>query len=121
MCYSSRALDKLRRASVKSHYPCPPWLRGYVPNREWGGLMDAQVSWGEFKSLEPEMAAFGEDRLRLPPAYLATVRKNGAPRVHLVTPIVAVSALFVFMQLTERVPQALDAGAPVLESTQPPS
>ncbi len=60
--------------------------------------MDAHVSWGEFKKLEPELAAFGEGRLRLRPAYLATVRKNGAPRVHPVTPIVAASALFLFME-----------------------
>lgn len=62
--------------------------------------MDAHASWGEFRKLEPELAAFGEGRLGLPPAYLATVRKNGAPRVHPVTPIVTASALFLFMEPT---------------------
>ena len=57
-------------------------------------------TWGEFKKQEPELAAFGESRLQLPPAYLATVRKIGAPRVHPVTPIVADSALFLFMEST---------------------
>lgn len=87
--------------------------------------MDAHVSWGEFKKLEPELAAFGEGRLRLPPAYLATVRKNGAPRVHPVTPIVAASALFLFMEptspkgrdLRERGWYALHNGVPDTEGS----
>ena len=56
--------------------------------------------------MEPELAAFGEGRLLLPPAYLATVRKDGAPRVHPVTPIVSASALFLFMEPTS--PKARD-------------
>src|SRR5918992_547093 len=75
-------------------------------NGEGLGMMDAHVSWGEFKELAPELAAFGDGRLRLPPAYLATVRRNGAPRVHPVTPIIDVEALFVFMEPTS--PKARD-------------
>jgi hypothetical protein len=87
--------------------------------------MNADVSWGEFKEVEPELAAFGEGRLRLPPAYLATVRKNGAPRVHPVTPIVTGSALFLFMEptspkgrdLRERGWYALHNGVPDTEGS----
>ena len=87
--------------------------------------MDAHVSWGEFKELAPELAAFGDGRLRLPPAYLATVRRNGAPRVHPVTPIIDVEALFVFMEptspkardLRERSSYALHNGVPDTEGS----
>ena len=58
------------------------------------------ITWGEFANAEPELAAFGAGRLGLPPAYLATVRHGGAPRVHPVTPIIAANALFLFMEPT---------------------
>lgn len=87
--------------------------------------MDEHVSWGEFKKLESELAAFGEARLLLPPAYLATVRKSGAPRVHPVTPIISASALFLFMEptspkggdLRERGWYALHNGVPDTEGS----
>ncbi len=58
------------------------------------------LSWGEFAKVEPELAAFGAGRLLIPPAYLATVRRNGAPRVHPVTPIITAEGLFLFMEPT---------------------
>ncbi len=58
------------------------------------------ITWGEFANAEPDLAAFGAGRLGLPPAYLATVRRGGAPRVHPVTPIIAADALFLFMEPT---------------------
>ena len=58
------------------------------------------ISWGEFARVEPELAAFGAGRLGVPPAYLATVRQSGAPRVHPVTPIVTAHGLFLFMEPT---------------------
>lgn len=60
----------------------------------------AAVSWGEFAEHEPELARFGADRLTASPAYLATVRESGAPRVHPVTPIFTDSGLFLFMEPT---------------------
>ena len=57
-------------------------------------------TWGEFATAAPELAAFGADRLLIPPAYLATVRRNGTPRVHPVTPVITADALFVFMEPT---------------------
>lgn len=58
------------------------------------------TTWGEFARAEPELASFGAARLQAGPAYLATVRRTGQPRVHPVTPIVAPDALFVFMEPT---------------------
>jgi hypothetical protein len=58
------------------------------------------ISWGEFSESEPELARFGAERLTASPAFLATVRRSGAPRVHPVTPIFADGGLFLFMEPT---------------------
>lgn len=58
------------------------------------------ISWGDFARREPELARFGADRLTAAPAYLATVRRSGAPRVHPVTPIFTTVGLFLFMEPT---------------------
>lgn len=83
------------------------------------------ITWEEFAREEPGLAAFGAIRLGIPPAYLATVRKSGAPRVHPVTPIVSADGLFVFMEptspkgrdLQERRWFALHNGVPDIEGT----
>ena len=64
------------------------------------------ASWAELAAENPGLAAFGAARLAAAPAYLATVRADSAPRVHPVTPIVAPSGLFVFMEPTS--PKAKD-------------
>jgi len=46
------------------------------------------------------MAEFGLKRLEYRVMYLATVRKNGYPRVHPFTPFVASGHLFAFMEPT---------------------
>ncbi len=86
---------------------------------------DMAVTWGEFAKAEPELAAFGAGRLETPPAYLATVRRNGAPRVHPVTPIITREGLFLFMEptspkgrdLREREWYALHNGVPDTEGS----
>ncbi|MCI0424647.1 MAG: pyridoxamine 5'-phosphate oxidase [Actinobacteria bacterium] len=60
----------------------------------------SQITWGEFATQEPELAAFGSARLTAAPAYLATVRLTGAPRVHPVTPIFTTAGLYLFMEPT---------------------
>jgi hypothetical protein len=73
-----------------------------APDRE-GGTLETHVelvSWGEFADSEPELAQFGETRLTAAPAYLATLRLSGAPRVHPVTPIFTATGLFLFMEPT---------------------
>lgn len=70
--------------------------------------MDGETSipWGEFAGREPELARFGAGRLTALPAYLATVRQSGAPRVHPVTPIFTPEGLYLFMEPTS--PKARD-------------
>lgn len=83
------------------------------------------IPWFAFASLQPELAAFGADRLQERPAYLATQRRNGTPRVHPVTPIFSDSGLFLFMEptspkgtdLRERGVYALHNGVPDNDGT----
>ena len=58
------------------------------------------MSWKLLEEANPELAAFGARRLTARPAYLATVRKDGVPRVHPVTPIIGAGRLFLFMEPT---------------------
>jgi len=58
------------------------------------------MSWQDLTDGNPELAAFGKSRLLSGVAYLATVRKDGSPRVHPVTPIIGEGRLFVFMEPT---------------------
>ncbi len=58
------------------------------------------MSWKLLEDEQPELAAFGAERLNGKVAYLATVRKDGAPRVHPMTPILGRGHLFVFMEPT---------------------
>jgi hypothetical protein len=57
-------------------------------------------SWQNFGHAEPELAAFGEQRFKTAPAYFATVRSDGLPRVHPVTPTFAEGHLLLFMEPT---------------------
>ncbi len=56
--------------------------------------------WADFEQAEPALAVKGRERLHGRPSYLATVRRDGSPRVHPVTPIVAAATLYVFMEPT---------------------
>ncbi len=58
------------------------------------------MSWRTLEEENPELAAFGLARLHGQVAYLATVRPDGSPRVHPVTPIIGQGHLFVFMEPT---------------------
>jgi hypothetical protein len=81
---------------------------------------DAPRPWGAFAAGEPELASFGASRLTAAPAYLATIRHTGAPRVHPVTPILTTDGLYLFMEptspkgrdLRERAWYALHSGVP---------
>ncbi|MEA4909272.1 MAG: pyridoxamine 5'-phosphate oxidase family protein [Anaerolineaceae bacterium] len=61
------------------------------------------TSWKEFTHQAPEMAAFGYARFSAGAssgvAYLGTLRPDGSPRVHPVTPILG-EQLFLFMEPT---------------------
>jgi hypothetical protein len=58
------------------------------------------MSWKELMAGSPEMAEYGQKRFASEVAYLATVKKDGAPRVHPVTPIIGQGRLFLFMEPT---------------------
>jgi hypothetical protein len=55
------------------------------------------MSWHRFAAADPEFAAFGKERLHDKVAYLATIRADGAPRLHPVRPIVGDNRLFIFI------------------------
>ena len=57
------------------------------------------TSWAEFAKGDPELAEFGKARFQSGVAYLGTLRADGSPRVHLVTPIIG-EQLFLFMEPT---------------------
>lgn len=57
------------------------------------------TTWKEFTQQAPELAAFGAVRFRNGVAYLGTLRADGSPRVHPVTPIIG-EQLFLFMEPT---------------------
>jgi hypothetical protein len=57
------------------------------------------ASWAEFSKQAPELAAYGAKRLGSGVAYLGTLRPDGSPRVHPVTPIMN-EELFLFMEPT---------------------
>ena len=56
------------------------------------------VSWAELESADSSLAAFGQDRLDGKVAYLATVRKDGRPRAHPVTPVIGKGHMFIFLE-----------------------
>ncbi len=65
------------------------------------------AAWEEFASAAPEIAALGLKQFeKFQIAYLATVRKDGSPRVHPVSPIIADGRMFVVTAPTS--PKRLD-------------
>ncbi|MBI5878969.1 MAG: pyridoxamine 5'-phosphate oxidase family protein [Chloroflexi bacterium] len=58
------------------------------------------MSWQDLERADAELAAFGVARMNGTVSYLATVRKDGGPRVHPVTPIIGQGRLFLFMEPT---------------------
>lgn len=57
------------------------------------------ATWTEFAKQAPKLAAFGAARFSSGVAYLGTIREDGSPRVHPVTPILS-EQLFLFMEPT---------------------
>jgi hypothetical protein len=61
---------------------------------------DNMATWSHFTHADPELAAFGRERLSGGVAYLATTRADGGPRVHPVTPIIGGERLYIYMEPT---------------------
>jgi len=79
--------------------------RYVVKNIKSDNFLDLQrglnyMSWQALEDGNRDLAEFGLERFSSQVAYLATVRKDGFPRVHPVTPIIGEGRLFVFMELT---------------------
>jgi hypothetical protein len=64
------------------------------------------MSWSDLVNANPGLADFGRQRFASEVAFLATIRKDGSPRVHPVTPILGEQRLFVFMEPSS--PKGLD-------------
>ncbi|MFY9609746.1 MAG: pyridoxamine 5'-phosphate oxidase family protein [Blastocatellia bacterium] len=58
------------------------------------------TSWAQVAAVAPALASFGKQRLEHRIAYLATIRPDGSPRVHPVSPFLAEDRLFVYMEPT---------------------
>ena len=69
------------------------------------------MSWQTLIDGDPELAKIGEQRLHGRVSYLATVRKNGTPRVHPVTPFIGDGRLFLFMEPTSPKGQDIQRGS----------
>lgn len=60
----------------------------------------AMACWDDFAAEHPALAVFGAERLQRSTAYLATLRADGAPRVHPVAPVIGGGRLLLFMEPT---------------------
>jgi hypothetical protein len=58
------------------------------------------LSWADFGKEAPHLEAFGCRRLERRIAYLATIRADGSPRVHPVSPFIGDGCLAVYMEPT---------------------
>lgn len=56
------------------------------------------VPWSTLEREDFSLAAFGQDRLDGRVAYLATVRRDGRPRAHPVTPVIGEGRMFIFLE-----------------------
>lgn len=56
------------------------------------------MSWKIFAEKSPELAAVVYEKLNRKIAYLATLKKDGSPRLHPVTPFIGNGMLFIFTE-----------------------
>jgi len=56
--------------------------------------------WAVLEREDVALAAFGQERLDGKVAYLATLRKDGRPRAHPVTPVIGEGHVFIFLEPT---------------------
>jgi hypothetical protein len=56
------------------------------------------MSWKIFETNDPELAHLCSQKLNRQIAYLATIKKNGAPRLHPITPFIGYGMLFMFTE-----------------------
>jgi hypothetical protein len=56
------------------------------------------MSWKIFEKDSPELAALGFEKLNRKIVYLATIKRDGSPRLHPVTPAIGNGMLFMFTE-----------------------
>jgi hypothetical protein len=82
------------------------------------------ATWGEFAAAEPELAAAGERLLMqsgVGMGFLGTVRADGGPRVHLVSPMPVQGRLYVFIvEMSPKKDDLLRDGRYALHALPPP-
>jgi hypothetical protein len=61
-------------------------------------MLESKMSWKEFEEQAPNLASLGLERLNRKVAYLATLKKDGSPRLHPVTPFIGNDMLFMFTE-----------------------
>ena len=64
------------------------------------GGCDSVMIWSDFLEAAPELAIYGDHRLKQRIAYLATIRADGSARVHPVSPFIAEGHLLLYMEPT---------------------
>jgi hypothetical protein len=75
------------------------------------------ATWAEFELAEPELAAFGKERLDHQVCFHATLRADGSPRVHPIEAWIAVGLLLVrFRARSPKVAEVLRDGRYALHS-----
>ena len=60
--------------------------------------LNEAAHWSSLEQEDVTLAAFGQERLDGRVAYLATLRKDGRPRAHPVTPVMGAGRLFIFLE-----------------------
>jgi hypothetical protein len=58
------------------------------------------MSWKAFAAASPELAALGLEKLNRAVCYLSLLNKEGAPRIHPITPFIGGGMLFMFTEPT---------------------
>ena len=56
------------------------------------------MTWKVFEDQASELATLGVEKLNKKIAYLATIKKDGSPRLHPVTPFIGQGMLFIFTE-----------------------
>jgi len=78
------------------------------------------AAWAEFASAEPDLAAFALERMQRRIVYQATLRLDGGPRVHPVSPWIAAGLLCVsFRDTSPKLREVARDGRYALHTAQP--
>lgn len=61
-------------------------------------MMTQALPWSALERDDVSLAAYGRERLDGRVAYLATLRRDGRPRAHPVTPVIGEGRMFIFLE-----------------------